>query len=64
MEIWEERARFQTTSQRFAELAWIMIKKGWFSDLEILKIYKKKKKEKKKESRQQDSNTIIDTPKN
>ena len=41
IEIWEESARFQTTSQRLADQVRTMIKKAWFSDLGILEIYRK-----------------------
>ena len=39
IEIWEEYARFKTTSQGLADQARTIIKKGWFSDLEILEIH-------------------------
>ena len=39
MDIWEECACFTTTSQILADQSRIIIKKGWFSDLEILEIY-------------------------
>ena len=55
IEIWQECATFQTTSQRHADQVWTMIKKGWFSDLEILEIHWKINNE-------QDYNTISDTP--
>ena len=54
IEIWEECASFQTTSQRLVEQGRTIIKKGWFSDLEILEIHQKTYNE-------QDSNTIPDT---
>ena len=41
IEIWQECASFQTTSQRLADQVRTMIKKGWFSDLEILEIHQK-----------------------
>ena len=55
IEIWPECARFQTTSQTLADQVRTIIKKGWFSDLEIPEIYQKINNE-------QDSNTISDTP--
>ena len=58
IEIWKECARFKT-SQRFASQVWTIIKKGWFSDFEILEIHQQINRE----SRQQEPNTIIDTPK-
>ena len=42
LEIWQERSTFQTTSQRLADQARTIIKKDWFSDLELLEIHKKK----------------------
>ena len=53
IEIWQECANFQTI-QRLADHVRTIIKKGWFSDLEILKIYQKINNE-------QDSNTVADT---
>ena len=41
IEIWQERSTFQTTSQRLADQVWTIIKKGWFSDLELLEIHQK-----------------------
>ena len=41
MEIWQEHSNFQTTSQRHADQVRTIIKKGWFSDLEILEIHQK-----------------------
>ena len=41
MGIWQKHSNFQTTSQRLADQLRTIIKKGWFSDLEILKIYQK-----------------------
>ena len=58
--IWKECARFQTTSQRLVDQVRMIIKKGWFSDLEISEVHQKMNRE----SRQQDPNTIIDTPNN
>ena len=55
IEIWQECASFQTTSQRLADQVWTIINKGWFSDLEIQEIPQKTNKE-------QDTNTISDTP--
>ena len=54
----EEFAWFQT-SQRLADQVRVIIKKGWFSDLEIFEIHQKINQE----SKQQDTNTRIDTPK-
>ena len=55
IEIWQECASFLTTSQRLADQVGTIIKKGWFSDLEILEIHQNTYSE-------QDSNTISDTP--
>ena len=44
IEIWQDCASFQTTSQRLADQAKTIMKKGWFSDLETLVIHPKKKK--------------------
>ena len=41
IEICQECGRFQTTCQRRADQVRTIIKKGWFSDLEILEIHKK-----------------------
>ena len=41
IEIWQECASFQTTSQSLADQVRTIIKKGWFSDLEILEIHQK-----------------------
>ena len=41
IEIWQERSTFQTTSQRLANHVRTIIKKGWFSDLELLEIHQK-----------------------
>ena len=41
IEIWQECAKFQATSQRLDNQVRIIIKKGWFSDIEILEIHKK-----------------------
>ena len=35
IEIWQEWAKFQTTSQRLADQVRSIIKNGWFSDLEL-----------------------------
>ena len=45
IEIWQECANFQTTSQRLADQVGTIIKKGWFSDLEILEIHQKTHKQ-------------------
>ena len=52
IEIRQECASFQTTSQRLANQVRTIIKKGWFSDLEIHQ----------KINNEQDSNTIPDIP--
>ena len=41
IEIWQEYAKFQTTSQSLADQVRTIIKKGWFTDLEILEIHQK-----------------------
>ena len=53
IEIWQECAKFQTTSQKLADHVRPIIKKGWFSDLELLEIHKKTHK--------QNYNTVPDT---
>ena len=53
IEILQECANFQTTSQRLADQVKIMIKKGLFSDLKILESHQKKHK--------QNYNTVPDT---
>ena len=58
IEIWEEYTRFHTTIQRLADQVWTIIKKGWFSDLEIREIRQKTNSE----LTQQDTNTVTDTP--
>ena len=40
-EIWQELSNFQTTCQRLADQDKTIIKKGWFSDLEIIEIHQK-----------------------
>ena len=45
IEIWVELAKFKRTNQTFAFQVWTMIKKGWFSELEILEIHKQIYKE-------------------
>ena len=52
IEIWQECAKFQTTSQRLADQV-RTIKKGWFSVLELLEIHQK--------SNRQNYNTVPDT---
>ena len=54
MEIWQERSTFQTTSQRLADQVRTIMKKGWFSDLELLEIHPK--------TLTQNYNTVPDTP--
>ena len=58
IEIWEECARFHTTSQTLADQVRTIMKKGLFSDLEILEIRQKTNSA----SKQQDTNTITDAP--
>ena len=41
IEIWKECASFQTTSQILADQVRTIMKKGWFSDLEICDIHQK-----------------------
>ena len=41
LKIWQERSTFQTTSQRLVDQIRTIIKKGWFSDLELLEIHQK-----------------------
>ena len=53
IEIWQECASFQTTSQRLADQVRTIIKKGWFSDLEILDVHQK--------TNTQDNDTLPDT---
>ena len=55
IEIWQESSSFQKTSQRLADQVRTILKKDWFSDLEILEIRQKMNNE-------QDNNTISDTP--
>ena len=45
IEIWQECVSFQKTSQRLADQVRTIIKKGWFSDLEILEIHLKTQKQ-------------------
>ena len=52
-EIWQECAKFQTTSRRLADQVRIIIKKGWFSDLEFLETHQK--------THEQNYNTVPDT---
>ena len=40
IEIWQECSTFQTTSQRLADQVRTIVKKGWFSDLDLLEIPK------------------------
>ena len=54
MEIWQELSNFQTTSQRLADQVRTIIKKVWFSDLEIIEIHQKI-------NDQQGCNTVTDT---
>ena len=52
IKICQECVSFQTTSQRLADQVRTIIKKGWFSDLEILEIHQKTNKQ---------DNTVPDT---
>ena len=54
IEIWQECASFRTTSQSLTGQVRIIVKKGWFFDLEILKIHQKINNE-------QDNNSVPDT---
>ena len=56
-EIWEECTRFKTTSQRLADQAKTISRKGLLSDLEILEI----QQQINRQSSRQDPNTIIVT---
>ena len=53
-EVWQECSTFQTTSQRLADQVRTITRKGWFSDLELLKIHQKTLK--------QNYNAVPDTP--
>ena len=53
IEIWQERSTFQITSQKLADQVRTIIKKGWFSDIELLEIHQKTLK--------QNYNTVPDT---
>ena len=54
IEICQECASFQTTSQRLSDQVRTIIKKSWFSDLEIQEIHQKTNDE-------LESDTILDT---
>ena len=54
IEIWQEYFIFQTTSQRLADQVRTIIKKGWFSDVEIIEIQQKI-------NDQRDNNSLPDT---
>ena len=41
IEIWQECSNLQLTSQRLADQVRTIIKKGWFSDTEIIEIHQK-----------------------
>ena len=56
IEIWEESARFKTTSQRHADQAMTIIKKCWLLGIEISKIHQ----EMNRESSSKDPNTIVE----
>ena len=53
IETWQECAKFPTTSLRLTDQVKKIIRKGWFSDLEILEIHQKTHK--------QTYNTVPDT---
>ena len=53
IEIWQECAKFKTTSQKIADQVRTIIEKGWFFDPEILEILQKTHK--------QNYNTVPDT---
>ena len=55
MEIWQELSIFQTTSQRLADQVRTIMKKGWFSELEIIEIHQKINDQERR-------NTLPDTP--
>ena len=40
MDNWVESAKFKTSNERFAHQTKMILKKGWFSNLEILEICK------------------------
>ena len=41
IEIWQEYASFRIAKQKLADQVITILKKAWFSDLEILDIHKK-----------------------
>ena len=45
IDIWDEFAKYKTTSKRFAVKVWIIIKQGWLSDLKISEILQQINKE-------------------
>ena len=55
MEIWQELTILQTTSQRLADQVRTIMKKGWFSELEIIEIHQKINDQERR-------NTLPDTP--
>ena len=57
IDIWQECARFKTTSQRLSDQVRTIIKKDWFSDLEI-----PEKRQKMNKETRQDTKTITNTP--
>ena len=57
IEIWADFARFKTTNQRLADQVRTIIKRGWFSDPEILKLHQQIYRE----TYQQVANTITET---
>ena len=40
IEIWIESVKFDKSNQRLADPGRMILKKGWFSDLEILEIWR------------------------
>ena len=55
MDIWQELSIFQTTSQRLADQARTIMKKGWFSELVIIEMHQKINDQERR-------NTLPDTP--
>ena len=54
IDILQECASFQRTRQRLADQVKMIMKKGWFSDLQILEIHQKI-------NNRQDNYTVLDT---
>ena len=55
MEIQQELSNFQITSQRLPDQIRTIMKKGWFSELEIIEIHQKINDQERR-------NTLPDTP--